>query len=79
MGGQIGDIGTIKSQNGVARVISTKKNMQGQIYHLVEVLDGIINKDDEIELIVNESRRRSICRNHTATHLLQSAFKTSFG
>ncbi len=79
MGGQIGDIGTIKSQNGVARVISTKKNMQGQIYHLVEVLDGIINKDDEIELIVNESRRRSICRNHTATHLLQSALRLVLG
>lgn len=79
MGGQIGDTGTIKSQSGHGKVISTKKNMQGQIYHIVEVLEGSIKKSDEVELMVNDSRRRSICRNHTATHLLQSALKIVLG
>ena len=79
MGGQIGDIGIIKSQNGTARVISTQKNMQGQIYHFVEVIDGTIHKNDEILLIVDETRRKSICRNHTATHLLQSALRSVLG
>lgn len=79
MGGQISDIGFVKSKNGFGKIIDTKKNIQGQIYHLIEVLEGKICGDDEFELLVDESRRMSICRNHTATHLLQKALKIVLG
>lgn len=79
MGGQIGDTGVVKSKSGSAKVLSTKKNVQGQIYHLIEVTQGCIKKSDSLELYINEDRRRSICRNHTATHLLQSALREVLG
>ncbi len=79
MGGQIGDTGTIKSKNGEAKVLGTKKNMQGQIYHIIEVTSGTISKNDDLHFSIDEDRRRSICRNHTATHLLQSALKKVLG
>lgn len=79
MGGQIGDTGEVKSENGLANVLSTKKNMQGQIYHLIEVTEGSIKKSDSLQLHIDEDRRRSICRNHTATHLLQSALREVLG
>lgn len=79
MGGQIGDTGVVKSKSGSAKVLSTKKNVQGQIYHLIEVTQGCIKKSDSLELYIDEDRRRSICRNHTATHLLQSALREVLG
>lgn len=79
MGGQAGDTGIIKTSNGVAKVLDTKKNIQGQIYHVVEVLSGEINKNDEAQLEVDSVRRNSICGNHTATHLLQKALKIVLG
>lgn len=79
MGGQAGDSGIIKTSSGVAKVLDTKKNVQGQIYHVVEVLNGEINKNDDVQLEVDSFRRNSICKNHTATHLLQKALKIVLG
>lgn len=79
MGGQMGDTGIIETPKGKAEVLNTKKNLQGQIYHIIKVVSGEINKVDLVELKVNEVRRRSICRNHTATHLLQKALKIVLG
>ena len=79
MGGQIGDIGVIESSFGKAKVIDTRKNLQGQIYHIIEVLEGKITKGQKMELFVEKSRRSSICKNHTATHLLQKALKIVLG
>ena len=79
MGGQIGDTGIIKSTKGIGKIINTKKNIQGQIYHVVEITQGTINKNDLVQLSVDKSRRMSICRNHTATHLLQKALKIVLG
>lgn len=79
MGGQISDIGFVKSKNGLGKIIDTKKNIKGQIYHLIEVLEGKICGNDEFELFVDEDRRMSVCRNHTATHLLQKALKIVLG
>lgn len=79
MGGQIGDTGIVKGENGFGKIISTKKNLQGQIYHVVEIENGTINKGEVVQLNVDELRRKSICRNHTATHLLQKALKLVLG
>jgi len=73
MGGQIGDKGILFNDSFKAEVFDCKKNISGKILHFVRVLDGRINVSDEITLKVDEENRNSIKRNHTATHLLNSA------
>ncbi len=79
MGGQVGDTGYVKSKMGYGKVLNTKKNIQGKIYNLVEVISGKFSKEDFVDLGVDEKRRDSICRNHTATHLLHSALRIVLG
>lgn len=79
MGGQIGDIGFIEGQCGKAFVYDTKKNVGGKTVHYVEIKEGKIKNGEEVTIIVDKMRRNSICKNHTATHMLQSALKEVVG
>jgi len=73
MGGQIGDTGTISNENFTAEVIDCKKNVSGKTLHFIKVIEGRVNVSDTVTLKVDESRRNSVKRNHTATHLLNAA------
>ncbi|SCK04387.1 Alanine--tRNA ligase [uncultured Clostridium sp.] len=79
MGGQIGDTGIIEGQSGSALVYNTKKNVGGKTIHYVEVKTGTIKNGDIVTLIVDKTRRGSVCKNHTATHMLQAALKEIVG
>ncbi|MCB2306123.1 alanine--tRNA ligase [Clostridium estertheticum] len=79
MGGQIGDKGIIFNDNFKAEVYDCKKNISGKIVHLVKMIDGTLLAGDLVTLRVNEDRRNEICRNHSATHLLQEALKKVLG
>ena len=79
MGGQAGDIGTIKTANGKAKVIDTKKNGDNIYFHIVKVEEGSISKDDTAKLSVCKTNRMAICRNHSVTHLLHKALKEVLG
>lgn len=73
MGGQIGDTGIIYNDLFQGNVTDTKKNLSGKTYHIVEATEGKLSSDSLVTLQVNEERRNNICRNHTATHMLQEA------
>ena len=79
MGGQIGDKGIISNKNGKAYVYDTKKNVGGKTIHYVEVKEGSIKSEEIVTLTVDSSRRNSVCKNHTATHMLQQALKEVVG
>ncbi len=79
MGGQIGDRGTIFNDNFKAEVYDCQKNASGKIVHFVEVLQGTLRTDELVTLRVDKDRRTEICRNHTATHMLQEALKRVLG
>lgn len=79
MGGQIGDTGIIANEKFKCQVIDCKKNVSGKIMHFVRVLEGSLNKGDEVSLEVETERRNDICKNHTATHMLQVALKMVLG
>ncbi len=78
-GGQTGDKGRIVFPAGQAGVLDTLKPMPGVIVHKIRVSSGRLSKDQEIELIVDDGKRVSIARNHTATHLLHSALRRVLG
>ena len=79
MGGQVGDTGIMESKTGKAKVVNCKKNVGGKFIHYVEIIDGTIEKDQEVVLTVNKDRRNNISKNHTATHMLHKALKEVLG
>ena len=79
MGGQIGDTGTICGDGFNVKVYNTKKNVGGKVIHYVKVIEGVIKTGDTVNLQVEKTRRNSICKNHTATHMLQEALKEVVG
>lgn len=79
MGGQIGDTGIIFNDSFKGNVVDTKKNIGGKIIHFVEVLSGELKVGDKVTLEVDRTRRDSIKKNHTATHLLDTALVKVLG
>jgi alanyl-tRNA synthetase len=78
-GGQVGDTGTIEGSNFKGEVIDTKKTKGGLPLHLVKIIEGKVQVGEKVVASVDESRRNSIRRNHSATHLLHKALKEVLG
>ncbi|MGL5649865.1 MAG: alanine--tRNA ligase [Clostridium sp.] len=79
MGGQVGDKGTIEGENFKLAVYDTKNNVGGKIIHYVKVVEGEVRVSDKAILKVDLLRRKNICKNHTATHMLHKALKVVLG
>ncbi len=80
MGGQTGDTGVIENSVGATfKVEDTVKLKGGRVAHVGVVTKGVISSGSEVELKVDSERRALICKNHSATHLLQKALKTVLG
>lgn len=78
-GGQVSDTGTITGDGWIIEVEAMKKPINGMIVHLGEVVEGNPKVGDEVVAQVDLSRRNSITRNHTATHLLHAALRSNLG
>ncbi|MGC9324746.1 MAG: alanine--tRNA ligase [Desulfomonilia bacterium] len=78
-GGQVGDTGKIESADGSADVLDTIKTEDGIIVHKIRVLSGRIERSQTVMLRVDRSKRKSIMRHHSATHLLQKALREVLG
>ncbi|MGC9139462.1 alanine--tRNA ligase [Athalassotoga sp.] len=78
MGGQVGDTGRCEFSGGYASVIDTYQKANLHI-HKIKVESGTLRIGMNVKLIVDERRRKSIARNHTATHLLQAALQKVLG
>ena len=69
-GGQPGDEGLIKLKDKTIKIIGTKY-INNSLVHLTENINDI-NKNDEISLILDWSKRYSYMQTHTCLHLLCS-------
>jgi len=78
-GGQAGDTGEIRGPTGRFLVTNTIRVPPDIIIHQGNVTEGSLAVGDEVEAIVDRERRLDIARNHTATHLLQSALRQVLG
>ncbi len=77
-GGQVGDTGTIKLEDGTVFHVEETTKRGGTFWH--RVTGEVINLlGQTVTLKVDADRRRKIQRNHTATHLLQAALREVLG
>ena len=73
MGGQVADTGVIENDNFNAIVSNVIKAPNKQHLHHIKVKFGKLSLNDIVTLKIDKERRAAIMRNHSATHLLQSA------
>lgn len=77
-GGQVGDSGLLRGEDGLFEVEDTQK--QGQFHkHIGNLKEGVLKLNDHIAGMVDVVRRKAIMRNHSATHLLHAALKEVLG
>ena len=79
MGGQVADMGTLRSEGAVLKVEAVKKTPKGYFVHTCTLLEGTLHVGDTVDAAVDAGRRMAICRNHTATHLMQKALREVLG
>ena len=79
MGGQVGDKGIIKTNEGTFVVVDTIKLHGTMVGHVGYVSEGMIQVGDKVTLKVDSANRNAIAKNHSATHLLQKALKLVLG
>ena len=76
-GGQVGDAGLIKTDTGTFEVEDTQR-LGTSVIHWGKVWEGTVKTGQKAKLEVNPARL-DIMRNHTATHLLNSALREVLG
>ena len=77
-GGQVGELGEIRSATGVFEVQDTKKSGQAIIHYGVVTM-GEINSKQTADAQVLSSIRAASAKNHSATHLLHAALREVLG
>jgi alanyl-tRNA synthetase len=78
-GGQVGDRGTITTDEGRALVADTQTAAQGVIVMSAKVVDGVLRLRSRAHAAVDEEARRDTMRNHTATHILHATLRGILG
>lgn len=79
MGGQQGDSGMIKTDNGAFQVEETIQLRGGKFGHVGIMVSGMLKAGDQVSLEVAKEKRMDTQKNHSATHLLQKALKAVLG
>ncbi len=79
-GGQQGDAGVIKTENGaIIEITDTQKKLGALHVHLGKVTEGEVKVGDAAEFRVDHARRSSLRANHSATHLLHAVLRKHLG
>ncbi|MEK6652896.1 MAG: alanine--tRNA ligase, partial [Nitrospirota bacterium] len=78
-GGQAGDTGKLTADGFKSLVTGTKKVIEGLHSHIIKIKDGKLKVWDKINCAVDVQKRKAVMRNHTATHLLQTALRNIVG
>src|SRR6267378_801984 len=78
-GGQVGDRGTITTDEGRAMVADTQTAAPGVIVMSAKVVDGVLRLRSRAHAAIDVDARRDTMRNHTATHLLHATLRNLLG
>ncbi len=77
-GGQVGDTGVLHG-DGIRFEVSDTQPLGEAIAHVGRLVEGSLRVGDRVTATVDEQRRDSIRRHHTATHLLHAALRQEIG
>lgn len=78
-GGQVGDNGILKSENGIFAVEDTQKIQAAVFGHHGILKTGTLNLGDTVKANVDLQSRSATMRNHSATHLMHKALREVLG
>ena len=78
-GGQVGDVGTIESQNAKLAVQDTFRPSADLVVHKCKVLSGEITPYTAVDAKIDTEHRSAVAVSHTATHLLHSGLRQILG
>ncbi len=78
-GGQVGDSGVLKGDNGIFAVEDTQKIQAAVFGHHGILKTGTLNVGDAVRANVDAVSRASTMRNHSATHLMHKALRETLG
>jgi len=78
-GGQVGDEGSLRSENSSISISDCRKLPNGAFMHIGVVRSGRISVGDTMGVQVDSEARYAAAANHSATHLLHSALKKVLG
>lgn len=78
-GGQMGDIGFIKSTGSKIRVIDTLKYLGSIIAHICVLQEGAIQAGDSADFAIDVKYRKNLRIHHSATHILHTVLHEVLG
>lgn len=78
-GGQMGDRGTISSDNAKIKVVDTQKYLGSLYAHICILEEGQINVGDVVTLKIDTQYRNELRANHSATHILHAVLRDVLG
>lgn len=78
-GGQVGDVGELRSTNSIFAVEDTQKIQAAVFGHHGTLKTGALKVGDQITAKVNMQARANSMRNHSATHLMHKALREVLG
>ena len=78
-GGQMGDIGFIKTSTGTFQVLDCQKKLGSLHLHKGFCLTGEVGQYQTAKLSIDKKHRQAIKANHSATHLLHAVLRETLG
>ncbi|MGB5231929.1 MAG: alanine--tRNA ligase [Desulfoprunum sp.] len=78
-GGQVGDSGVIRWQNGKAEVNTTSLEGEAVVLHDAVIVQGELAVGQKVTLTVASGGRKEVAAHHSATHLLHAALTQVLG
>ena len=77
-GGQVGDCGELRSDNGTFIVKDTQKQANTFV-HIGVMASGNFSAMDDVTAVIDSEHRQKVILNHSATHLMHAALRQVLG